>query len=79
MKDFSISDKFLSLTNREKEIVSLIIAGNSTVEIANILDLSPRTIETHKRNMFIKCRVKSSVELIVFILQNGILNQAKVA
>ncbi|PCI94229.1 MAG: hypothetical protein COB15_14580 [Flavobacteriales bacterium] len=43
----------------------------STVKIAEQLNLSPRTIEVHKRNMFLKCKVRSSVELILYVLKNG--------
>ena len=67
------------LTKREEEIVSLMLEGISTVKIAEQLSLSPRTVETHKRNMFIKCRVKSSVELVVFVMRNGLTSQLKVA
>ena len=60
-----------SLTTREEEIVNLMLEGVSTIDIAQQLNLSPRTIETHKRNMFLKCSVNSSVELIVCVLTNG--------
>ena len=72
-------DNFWNLTSREAEIVRLIIDGSSTTEVAKQLDLSPRTIETHKRNMFLKCRVNSSVELIVFVMKNGFYKQMQVA
>ena len=47
------------------------LEGISTVKIAEQLNLSPRTIEVHKRNMFLKCKVRSSVELILYVLKNG--------
>ena len=59
------------LTDREEEIVNLMLEGISTVKIAEQLNLSPRTIEVHKRNMFLKCKVRSSVELILYVLKNG--------
>ena len=60
-----------SLTKREGEIVNLMLDGVSTSMIADELNLSPRTVETHKRNMFLKCQVNSSVELIIYVLRNG--------
>lgn len=52
------------LTKREKQILSLIVDGSSNREIAEKLDKSIRTIETHRFNLMKKLKVKNVVELI---------------
>lgn len=52
------------LTRREKEVVKLIAEEFSTDQIAEKLFLSKRTIETHKKNIFLKLQVHNSAGLI---------------
>ena len=52
------------LTSREMEIIKLIMAGNTTNQIADILFLSGKTIESHRRNIFKKLSVKNVAQLI---------------
>lgn len=61
------------LTLREKEILELIVEERSTHEIADKLCLSPRTIETHKRNIMSKLNVKTTVALVKYVYQHGLL------
>lgn len=53
-----------ALTRREKEIIKLIASGKTTHQIAENLFLSPFTVETHRRNLLQKLRVKNVAELI---------------
>jgi len=62
-ESFSASIK---LTLREKEIVQLIVKGQTTAEIADVLSISTNTIETHRRNLYRKLEVKNLTELINF-------------
>ena len=50
------------LTAREKEIATKIVDGNSNKEIARDLDISPRTVEVHRANIFKKLDVRNAVE-----------------
>lgn len=50
------------LTARENEIASRIVAGSSNKEIARDLDISPRTVEVHRANIFKKLDVRNAVE-----------------
>jgi len=52
------------LTTREKEIVALIANELTTVDIANKLFISKNTVETHKKNIFLKLQVNSAAGLI---------------
>ncbi len=54
----------VNLTKREKEVVKLVSDGLTSIEIANQLYVSPRTIDTHRANLMKKLDVKNSVELI---------------
>jgi len=60
--EFSI--KF-SLTNREKEIIAEILKEKSNSEIAEILQISKRTVETHRKNIMLKLNVKNSIGIAV--------------
>ena len=55
---------FSQLTAREREVAALIIQGETSKQIANILSLSPRTVEAHRANIFAKLDVNSLALLI---------------
>lgn len=67
-------DKIPSLSRREKDIVQLLSKGKSTQEIADELFLSFLTVQTHRRNILQKYKMKNVAELIAFILKNDLLN-----
>ena len=52
------------LTPREREIVNKIVAGSHTKEIAQEMQISPRTVETHRSNVMKKLGVHHLAELI---------------
>jgi two-component system response regulator FixJ len=52
------------LTVREREVLSELIGGRSTKEIADRMDLSPRTIESHRVNIMQKVGAKNPAELV---------------
>lgn len=62
------------LTKREKEIVSLISNEFTLHEIAETLFISKHTVESHKKNIYSKLKVKSSAGLIKKCLCLGLLN-----
>lgn len=62
-----------SLTPREKEILKLYVEGYSNQEVAENLNISIRTVETHKNNIMQKFEFKSTVEMIKFALKNNIV------
>ena len=51
------------LTEREREVVELVVAGRSSREIAEQFELSPRTVENHRARAMEKLRVGSAIEL----------------
>lgn len=56
--------RYRSLTEREREVLGLIVAGLSNKEIGRALALSPRTVETHRANLFSKLEAGSLAQLV---------------
>ncbi len=53
-----------ALTEREVEVVSLLASGHSVTEMARLLDLSPRTVENHKRRIYVKLGVGTQIQAV---------------
>lgn len=60
------------LTQKEKEVIRYLMEGFSSKEIADKMDISPRTIETHRANVLNKFHLKNTTELIKKILEQKI-------
>jgi DNA-binding NarL/FixJ family response regulator len=63
----------VSLTDREVEVVKLICAQKSNKEIAEILDISPRTVDTHKNNIFLKTGAKNVIGVALYAVQTKLI------
>ncbi len=63
------------LTEREREVLGQIVDGLSNKQIARVLNLSPRTVETHRANLFEKLGVDSLAQLVRLYLA-GISEQS---
>ena len=61
------------LTKREQEIVKLLCEGYRGKEIADKLFISIRAVNSHKTNIFNKLNLTSSVELVRFALEHGLI------
>lgn len=59
----SVKSRISSLTTRERQIMELVLAGKFNKVIADELNISMRTVEVHRANLFDKMRVKTAVEL----------------
>ncbi len=64
-----VTPSALLLTKREKEITLLIKEAHTSKQIADLLDISEYTVETHRKNIFRKLKLKSLQELINFAHQ----------
>jgi DNA-binding NarL/FixJ family response regulator len=62
------------LTKREYEILQLICKQKSAAEIAEFLELSPRTVEGHRNNLLLKTDSKNVAGLVVFALRNNFIS-----
>jgi two-component system response regulator DctR len=59
----SVNQRLASLTSREKQIMELVLAGKLNKVIADELNISMRTVEVHRANLFDKMKVKTAVDL----------------
>ena len=59
-------------TGREREIIQLLAEGNSTKQIAHQLNISIKTIESHRRNIMEKLKIHSIAELTKFAIREGL-------
>jgi DNA-binding NarL/FixJ family response regulator len=61
-----------ALSDREHQVLRLIVSGKSLSDIALTLSLSVKTVSTHKSRLMQKLGVKNNVELIRYTLKNGL-------
>ncbi len=57
-------DRYARLSEREREVLGMIVAGLTNKEIGRALALSPRTVETHRANLFAKLEAASLAQVI---------------
>lgn len=73
MKSFRNHDEGSHLTNREIEIIRLIECEHSNKKIADMLFISERTVETHRKNIFRKTATQSIVGLLKYAYEHKII------
>jgi DNA-binding NarL/FixJ family response regulator len=61
------------LTERERQVLQLIVDGKSNKEIAAILGISSKTVSVHRTNVMTKFDVQTTVELIRFVSRNHLV------
>lgn len=61
------------LTSREREVVRLIAEGKSSKDVGEALDMSVKTVETHRANVMRKLQVHSVSELVRYAIRNQIV------
>ncbi|MFP3898995.1 MAG: response regulator [Dehalococcoidia bacterium] len=61
------------LTDREREVLKLLAEGHSTREIAQILVVSPKTVDRHKTNLMAKLDIHNRLDLFKYALRKGII------
>jgi DNA-binding NarL/FixJ family response regulator len=73
MQEHGVDDSFELLTTREREILQLFAEGKSNKEVANLLNLSLYTVETHRGNIFQKLNLHSTADLILYAVRKGVI------
>lgn len=68
----ALSSSLEKLSVREREVLQMIAEGHATTEIATKLNVSRKTVETHRKNIMHKLEIKSVAELTKFAIREGL-------
>jgi two-component system response regulator NreC len=68
------SDSYGKLTEREREILRLIAEGHTNAQIAQMLVISVRTVESHRAHIMEKLGIQTRAELVKYALRKGLLD-----
>lgn len=74
LEDKGAEDTYELLTTREREILQLVAEGKTNKEVANLLNLSLYTVETHRTHILQKLGLHSVPELILYAVRKGIIS-----
>lgn len=74
LQEKDVEDSYELLTTRERELLQLIAEGKSNKDIANMLNLSLYTVETHRSNILSKLNLHTVPELILYAVRKGIIS-----
>lgn len=66
-------DPYQRLSAREREILKLIAEGHSTHEIADMLVITPKTVEGHKTRLMAKLDIHKRIDLVKYALRKGLI------
>jgi two-component system response regulator NreC len=69
-----LQDSYDLLTEREKEVLQLLAEGKSNKDIANMLNLSTNTVETHRTRLMQKLNLHSSAEIVLYAVRKRIIS-----
>ena len=68
-----ITDRFESLSEREREVFQLVAEGHSNKSAAAVLGVSPATVETHRSHIMEKLDLHSVAEIVLYAVRRGII------
>jgi DNA-binding NarL/FixJ family response regulator len=68
-----VEDRYELLTERERQVYQLLAEGNSNKDIANRLNLSLHTVETHRSRIMEKLGIHSTAELVLSAVRRGLV------
>ena len=74
LSEKGLADRFESLSEREREIFQLIAEGHSNKAAADLLGVSPATIETHRAHLMHKLDVHNTAELVLYAVRRGVIS-----
>jgi DNA-binding NarL/FixJ family response regulator len=73
LADKGVTDRYQSLSEREREIFQLIAEGKTNKEIASLLSISPSTVETHRAHIMEKLDLHSAAEIVLYAVRRGVI------
>jgi len=74
LADKGIVDRYDALSEREREVFQLIAEGHSNKEIADLLSISPATVETHRARIFQKLDLHNTAEVVLYAVRRGVIS-----
>ncbi|HVW84305.1 MAG TPA: response regulator transcription factor [Bryobacteraceae bacterium] len=74
MHEKGVEDSYELLTMREREVLHLLAEGKSNKETASILNLSLKTVETHRSNILEKLHLRGTPELVLYAVRKGVIS-----
>lgn len=69
-----IVDRYDSLSEREREIFQLVAEGHSNKGIAELLSISPATVETHRAHILQKLDLHNTAEVVLYAVRRGVIS-----
>jgi two-component system, NarL family, response regulator NreC len=73
LADKGVTDRYESLSAREREIFQLIAEAKINKEIAALLSVSPSTVETHRAHIMEKLDLHSAAEIVLYAVRRGVI------
>jgi two-component system, NarL family, response regulator NreC len=74
LADRGVIDRYDALSEREREIFQLVAEGRSNKDIAELLSISPGTVETHRAHIFQKLDLHNAAEVVLYAVRRGIIS-----
>ena len=74
MTGHSVIDRYETLSDREREIFQLLAEARTNKEVAELLSISPATVETHRARILQKLDVHSIAELVLYAVRRGVIS-----
>lgn len=68
-----VTDRYQTLSEREREIFQLIAEAKANKEIATLLSISPSTVETHRARIMEKLDLHSAAEIVLYAVRRGVI------
>jgi two-component system, NarL family, response regulator NreC len=74
LSERGITDRYDALSEREREVLQLVAEGKSSKEIADVLSISPATVETHRTHLLQKLGLRNTAEVVRYAARRGIVH-----
>ena len=69
-----VADRYETLSEREREIFQLIAEARTNKEVAELLEISPATVETHRARILQKLDIHNTAELVLYAVRRGVIS-----
>lgn len=73
LADKGAGDRYEALSEREREVFQLVAEGKSNKRVAELLCISPTTVETHRSHILQKLDLHSTAELVLYAVRRGVI------